>query len=242
MKLGKLRFSYFNGIDRAIESLGHPLIVSRVHPTGSIERRARQLKETIERQAGTERVVVFAHSMGGLDARYMISRLGMGDRVSALVTISTPHHGSSYADWCLEHLGRKLGGLSLAQFLKLDVDALTDLTRERCERFNRDVPNHPDVRYFSIAAFRPWHLVPPFLMHSHKIVSRQEGRNDGIVSVRSARWGESLGTWSADHLHVINRRMVVEIRSRTGNVVNRYLKILEHLEHEGLCISRRQDS
>ena len=48
-----------------------------------------------------DRVVIIAHSMGGLDARYMISRLGMDDRVTALVTITTPHRGSPYADWCL---------------------------------------------------------------------------------------------------------------------------------------------
>ena len=39
-KVGTLRVSYFNGIDRALEERGHPLIISRVHPTGSIELRA----------------------------------------------------------------------------------------------------------------------------------------------------------------------------------------------------------
>ena len=36
-KLGKLKLSYFNGIDDAIAQRGHPLILSRVHPTSSIE-------------------------------------------------------------------------------------------------------------------------------------------------------------------------------------------------------------
>src|SRR5256885_9445421 len=106
LQIGKLKLSYFHGIDRAFGERGYPVIVSRVHPTGSIELRATQLKSTILRKLKalktpkTERVVIFAHSMGGLDARYMISRLGMDDRVSALVTITTPHRGSSYADWC----------------------------------------------------------------------------------------------------------------------------------------------
>jgi len=39
--LGPLKLSYFRGIDRALAERGHPLIVSRVHPTGSIERARR---------------------------------------------------------------------------------------------------------------------------------------------------------------------------------------------------------
>lgn len=85
-RIGKLRYSYFNGIDRAIEARGHPLIVSRVHPTSSIETRAIQLKETIENrlEGYTGRVLIFAHSMGGLDARHMICHLDMAHRVAAL--------------------------------------------------------------------------------------------------------------------------------------------------------------
>ena len=36
-----------------------------------------------------EKVIIFAHSMGGLDARYMISVLGAGHRVASLTTIAT---------------------------------------------------------------------------------------------------------------------------------------------------------
>ena len=146
LKLGPLKLAYFRGIDRAIIDRGHPLILSKVHPTGSIERRARELKANIRRQLKTlgrdekEKVVIIGHSMGGLDARYMISKLGMDDRVAALVTITTPHRGSPYADWCLKNLGQRLGGLQLMNFLGLDVRALTDLTPARCARFNEDAP------------------------------------------------------------------------------------------------------
>src|SRR5688500_19375202 len=125
IKLGPLKLTYFRGIDRAITELGHPLIISRVHPTGSIERRARELKEVLLRQLKAldvderERVVILAHSMGGLDARYMISKLGMDDRVAALVTITTPHRGSPYADWCLRNLGQRLGGLRLMNLIEI---------------------------------------------------------------------------------------------------------------------------
>ena len=45
-----------------------------------------------------KKIHIIAHSMGGLDSRYMISKLGMADRVLSLTTISTPHHGSPIAD------------------------------------------------------------------------------------------------------------------------------------------------
>jgi triacylglycerol lipase len=243
-EIGKLvKLSYFRKIDRALEERGHPLIISRVHPTGPIALRARQLKRTILRELRTKRidgrVVILAHSMGGLDARYMISKLGMSGRVGALVTLSTPHRGSPYADWCLRNLGQRMKGLRLMELLGLDVRAVSDLTLDSCARFNDAIPDHPDVQYYSISAARPWHLVPPFMLHSHRLITDLEGDNDGVVSVASARWGEHLETWPADHLHVINKRLIPEIRNRTGDIVPYYLRVLERVL--GRETERRRD-
>src|SRR6185369_10558770 len=117
------------------------------------------------------RVVIIAHSMGGLDARYMISRMGMAERVAALITISTPHRGSPYADWCLLNVGKRMGGLKLMKLLGLNVKAISDLTLESCARFNDKIDDHPEVKYYSISAARPMHRVPAFLLHSHKLIS-----------------------------------------------------------------------
>ncbi|MBC8108815.1 MAG: alpha/beta fold hydrolase [Anaerolineae bacterium] len=234
--VGKLKLTYFNKIDRAIAARGHPLIVPRVHPTSSIAKRAAMLKrEILAKTPDSQRVVIFAHSMGGLDARYMISRLGMEDRVAALVTICTPHRGSPYADWCIKNLGKRLGGLKLMSLLGLDVRAIADLTTERCMAFNDKYRDAPDVRYLSISAARPWHRVPPVLMPSFKIVHDADGANDGLVSVNSAKWGEHLDTWSADHWHAINKRILPEIHHKTGDVTPKYLRILDRLVECGLC-------
>lgn len=48
------------------------------------------------------KVNIIAHSMGGLDARYMISALGGANRVASLTTISTPHTGSKVANFVLD--------------------------------------------------------------------------------------------------------------------------------------------
>lgn len=240
LRVGSLRLPYFVGIEDAITERGHPLIVSRVHPTGSIERRARELKATLLRQFKTlklpraDRVVIFAHSMGGLDARFMISKLGMADRVAALVTVATPHRGSPYADWCLLNLGQRLKGLQLAKLIGWNIEALMDLTTERCKAFNECTPDHPDVQYFSISGARPWRLVPPWAIHSHRIVSKAEGDNDALVSVKSSTWGTHLGVWPADHWHLINHRMVIEVLEKTGDITPYYVNVLNRLRDEKL--------
>jgi triacylglycerol lipase len=230
VKLGKFRWAYFQGIDKALTKAGHPILVTKVHPTGGVARRAAELKSALEKGLaelnghGRGKVVIVAHSLGGLDARYMIHKLGMADRVAALLTITTPHRGSPYADWCARHLGKRLGGFELMEFLGLDVDAIRDLTTERCARFNEKITDVPGVQYFSVTAAREWRKCAPFVLHSHKVIADAEGDNDGLVSVRSGTWGTHLCTWRADHFHTINKRYVLEFRNRTGNIAPYYVK------------------
>jgi triacylglycerol lipase len=235
--VGPVRVRYYRGIDRAIGDRGHPMIITRVHPTAGVARRARQLKEIILRQLDLmkrDKALVIAHSMGGLDARYMISRLGMDKHVTALLTIATPHRGSPFADWCLRNLGRRLGWLRIAGALGVDIDAMRDLTTESCRQLNEEVVDSPLVRYFSISAARPWHRVPAFALHSYKLISDAEGENDGLVSVKSSMWGRHLGTWPADHWHTINHRLVIELKDPTGDIIPYYLSALDQMEREGV--------
>src|SRR5690606_10499932 len=113
VQVGPVGWAYFGGgIERAIAARGHPVCAARVSRTGSIITRATELKSSILahldrlQRPHDERIVLIAHSMGGLDARYMIRHLDMAHRVAALVTLSTPHRGSSYADWVLRNIDR----------------------------------------------------------------------------------------------------------------------------------------
>lgn len=237
-KVGGIHVSYFHKIDRALANLGHPILPTRVHPTGSIQARATQLKAAIcsflDRQANPDqKLIIIAHSMGGLDSRYMITHLGMHQHVAALLTVATPHRGSSYADWVVDHIGKPLRIAALARKIHLDIRAFTDLTRSACQQFNEQTPDHPDVAYFSVSTARPWPMVPPWLLHAHRVLSEREGDNDGLVSVTSAIWGHHLGTWAADHFHSINRRYIIEKReNRTGDIRAHYVDALNHvLQH-----------
>jgi triacylglycerol lipase len=245
LKAGPYTFKYFRGIDRALAERGHPVIVTRVHPTAAIATRARQLKEIILRQLDIlgrrhDPVLIIGHSMGGLDARYMISQLGMADRVAALLTVTTPHRGSPYADWCVRLLGQKLGVLRIMTALGLDVQAVNDLTTESCRRFNEGIIDSPKVRYFSVSAARPWMRVPPFALHAFKVVSEAEGDNDGLVSVKSSTWGTHLGVWPADHWHTINHRLVLELTEPTGDITPYYLNALDRMQEQGVAFSRQE--
>jgi triacylglycerol lipase len=237
-QFGPVKWSYFKGIDRAIITRGHPLIITTVHPTAGIARRAAQLKEVIltrlkEMNLQDEKVVILAHSLGGLDARHMITHLGMASHVKALVTISTPHRGSPFADWCVQNIGRRLGGLRLFKMLGIDMQAAHDLTLAGCKAFNLVTPDSDEVRYYSVSVQRPLSEMPPFARHSHRLIELAEGPNDGLVSVASAQWGEHLATWSADHWLAINRRLVPRA-GRSDRIIGYWMKILDRLVTDGI--------
>lgn len=64
-------------------------------PTGSVAGHAERLVEHIERAHPEGPVCVVAHSLGGLISRYAAQVLGQ--RMDALVTLGTPHHGTDLA-------------------------------------------------------------------------------------------------------------------------------------------------
>jgi len=193
---------YFPGIRGYLEAGGNRVIAARVSPTGGVARRAADLKRVIDREVPRGPVHVIGHSMGGLDARYMIARLGMETRVRSLTTVGTPHRGSTFADWGARHVAPWF--VPLLRALGIPHEAFADLQTDACRRFNEDVPDAPGVRYFAVAGVceKPWLGAEWFLPHG--IVNRAEGPNDGVVSVASAGWGEHTDVWAGDHLNLVN--------------------------------------
>lgn len=64
--------------------------------------------ETIVEETGYERIHVVAHSLGGVIARYYVTRLGGDERVHTLVTLGSPHSGTLLAHVAPTPLGRQL--------------------------------------------------------------------------------------------------------------------------------------
>ena len=221
----------FKGVDRELAKLGCPVFLSCVHPTAGIETRARQLHKwilSLKPKIGPQKIILMAHSLGGLDARYLLAKLDGAEQVEALVTISTPHRGSPYADWCAENLGKKLRGFEIFRRFGWDTDAILDLTTDRCAQFNEKIPNVPGVRYFSISTSRPIRQMPAWSLHSWTLIHKAEGPNDGLVSVQSAKWGKHLETWPVDHWHAINHRMSLAAR-KDGDISPRYCQVVRDI-------------
>lgn len=76
-------------------------IVVYTHRTGSIIARSGSMDRQLQERARGRGVNFLAHSMGGLDCRHLISHVKPTEYAPlSLTTISTPHRGSPFMDWC----------------------------------------------------------------------------------------------------------------------------------------------
>jgi triacylglycerol lipase len=193
---------YWPTIAGMLEDAGNRVLIPRLSMTRGVAERAAELKRFVDRQAARDPVHLIAHSMGGLDARYMTSRLGMAARVLTLTTVATPHRGTAFADWGMHRLERVVR--PVLDLFAVPRQAFYDLTTASCRRFNDHVPDAPGVRYFSVAGRHEGYWRHAGWRLAHRIVTEREGPNDGIVSVASAKYGESFEVWDGDHLSLIN--------------------------------------
>src|SRR5262245_52222964 len=69
--------NYFRGVPELLSSAGNRLLVAHVSPTAGVADRAVQLRSFLDQAAPKEAVHLIAHSMGGLDCRYLTSRFGL---------------------------------------------------------------------------------------------------------------------------------------------------------------------
>ena len=235
---------YWRGITEALTANGIKVVTATVPASASIEERAEKLGQDIEQKAGGESVNVVAHSMGGLDARYMISRLKPPNvNILSLTTIASPHRGSAFADYVFDQIGstRLPTIYRTLDRLKLETGAFDQLTRKyMLETFNPSTPDRPDVKYFSYGAAmtpRAWST----FRQPHRIVYEVEGPNDGLVSVQSSQWGVYKGTLiDVSHLDLINwtnrmRWLAWQMigKKRNFNAIAFYLDIADMLAKEG---------
>ncbi|ODQ80344.1 hypothetical protein BABINDRAFT_7784 [Babjeviella inositovora NRRL Y-12698] len=257
---GLFYFDYWYGIREALEEQGSSVLTAKVPPFGTIAQRAARLNEFInaemkdwrkedkqevyndETEASDSfkhekiKVNLVAHSMGGLDCRYLISKLKHGNyEVVSLTTVSTPHRGSPMADYCMD-FNKKLKNVL---FLP---PSISQLTTAYLEKFNEKVLDDLNVQYFSYGSrFTPsWYNVFDI---PWGIINKTAGDNDGMVPVASAKWGKYLGTLeNVDHLDLINwtngarRAWTTNIlhQEEKFNPVALYLDIADNLAREGL--------
>jgi triacylglycerol lipase len=212
---------YFNGVAEDLNAT----YAGRVHaepfttkPLGTVAERAKVLADQITAKFGGEPVHIFAHSMGGLDARFLVAQhtSPAAEQVKSITAIGTPHNGSPVAT--LLNKLNPLDGLthlvslfprvdSILEELKTNFNALHDLSEEQAAAFNARCPDQPGVKYHEVVGLSrvasPHTSVPfrlPFgFLHSRGLDS------DGVVPVTSAtRPGRGpLESWPGDHADLV---------------------------------------
>ncbi|KAG2340194.1 alpha/beta-hydrolase [Suillus weaverae] len=102
-----LRMHYWaNVLNILKKKVGADVIVTAVPGTGSIASRAENLDRLLQEKARGRGVNFMAHSMGGLDCRHLITHVEPSEYTPlSLTTISTPHRGSPFMDWCAANFG-----------------------------------------------------------------------------------------------------------------------------------------
>ncbi|MFD5428897.1 esterase/lipase family protein [Streptomyces sp. NPDC127084] len=152
---------------RSIESLNYSPLTCDVR--SAAELLGRHIEEICAR-TGRPEVDIVGHSLGGLIARYYVQRLGGDHRVRTLVTLGTPHSGTSVAPIASAHpLVRQMRpGSDVVEELKLPAPGC----RTRFVAFWSDldqlmVPletariDHPDLRVRNVRVSGIGHLALP---------------------------------------------------------------------------------
>jgi triacylglycerol lipase len=250
-----LQVEYFYRVRRDYQNNCVKVFTPSVNPVTYIHKRAEELAPQIDRilaRTKAEKVNIIAHSMGGLDARYLISSLGYGDRIASVTTIGTPHRGTPVPEMIWSILGKGDHVLYDAfEFLvagvvtkgkhqpsELDLQAaLWNLSPEFLnDYFNPANTNDERVYYqsyagmSSVTALTTGDFLDPVLI-PFNLAFLGWGKNDGLVSTSSAKWGNFRGILRSDHIDLIGQ--LFGTTSMLFDHRKLYKKILEDLARKG---------
>lgn len=241
-------FNYWGRIPRELQRNGAAVYYGHQQAWGTIEDNAEAIRAKIleiQTETGCEKVNIIAHSKGGLDARYLITRLGMGEAVASLTTISTPHRGSELLDLLgklPDGLYRKICGMVDAAFRKVGDRAPDACTASRqlapafAEAFNAETPDDPRVSYRSWATVMKNPLSDPLLSIPYFLLRCVRGPNDGLVCIDSAKWGTFGGVLSSRRRRGISHGDIIDLKRedyRGFDVIEWYVGLVSRLRDDG---------
>lgn len=153
----------------------------------SIQDNAAEIRDKVAEyklRFGVDRVVIVAHSKGGIDSRHFVEQ---SDDVEQLVQLGTPNAGSPLADLVQAGVvvGLGIGGAVIVN--ELAGPAGVQLTRPYMAAYNRAHGHNPDVRYTALAGdYDPdCPLLFPICDPVDQALLLITGRGDTIVPVSS---------------------------------------------------------
>jgi triacylglycerol lipase len=198
-----------------LKAKGFCVYHSRVGWAADVDTRAEDLRINIEavlKKEKAKKVNIIAHSMGGLDSRHMLfngrNSNKIHARIASLTTISTPHAGTTFADWGTDHLPQVI---PVARKLGLDLKAMYDLRTDKCAAFSNDPEVvkfeqacEKTIRFQTYAGKQEFWGVFDALKLPFYIIEKHEGENDGLVSVKSAKWQDRYFNGTIDNTDHLN--------------------------------------
>ena len=194
----------FGQIQRILEAQGHVVSTAPMDGFGSIENNAQQLKDHILQvlaTTGKDKVNLICHSKGGLDTRYMIDRLEMGEHVASVTFLCTPHKGSKTATklYALPKFIRFWVALWLTVAYRLFGDQKPEVLKV-CQQLSYAPDGvledlHHDSIFMQSYATTMEKSRDDFVMGIPLYFSRrfEKSPTDGIVSEESAQYGNYQG-------------------------------------------------
>ena len=243
--------SYWGRIPRALQRNGAVIYYGQQQSAASVEACGRELAERIRSivaETGCEKVNIIAHSKGGLDSRAAISHFGAAPCVASLTTINTPHRGCIFAEYLLgkapETFRQKVDDTYNAALRRLGdtepdfLAAVTDLTESACLARNEETPDAPGVFYQSVMSWCEKARSGKFPLNvTYPVVKHFDGRNDGLVSVESGRWGERCTLLEPRGKRGISHGDVIDLNReniRDFDVREFYVGLVSDLKNRGL--------
>lgn len=199
--------NYWGRIPAALRRNGAEIAYGGQQSAAGVAASAAELRARIfalRQELGCEKVNIIAHSKGGLDARYAISRLGMAPYVASLTTVNTPHRGCLFVErllaWLPERLVTAIASRYDALFRRLGdaepdfIAGVRDLTATRCAALAREAPDAAGVYYQSVTSALRGPRGAGFPLNLSYLLIRclERAQSDGLVTVDSARWGSFL--------------------------------------------------
>ncbi len=244
------KFNYWGRIPEELEKNGAVIYYGEQQSALGVEESGAELAERIKEivdTTGCGKVNIIAHSKGGLDSRYAISCLGTDKYTASLTTINTPHKGCVFAEWLLDNMPNSfqksvankynaavtLIGDSTPDFIK----AVSDLKASECEKFNKAVPDMPDVYYQSVGSKINKGMRGAFpLNFSHLLAKHFDGPNDGLVALNSAKWGEKFTCLESKDADGISHADVIDLFRHDKpdlDIREFYVQLVSELKNKG---------
>lgn len=241
---------YWGRIPKTLEKNGARVFFGNQDSNGSVESNAAQLRlrlDEILSESGAEKVNIIAHSKGGLEARYLISTMGYGDRIASLTTLSTPHNGSLTVDKLLKFPAPavKFGCRAVDLWFKIigdknpDTYSAVNLFRtSSAEKFNRENPDDPRVYYQSCGFVMNGFFSDITMCIPWLAVKAIEGENDGLLAPRAVEWTNFMGVYRGSGRRGISHCDEVDLRRSPldingGDITDFYLNIIADLKNKG---------